>query len=152
MVRPTLQSSPALTLDLNLVLEVRVVEDLHGNLDLAVVLGLELGVEDGHVLLDVLARENNVAPAVAANVGHESPVADDGREAREEEEEGVDGREREVRDREDLPEEVGDCDHSCAHVVVAERAVTIERERSVVERWSRCDLGTDGGIKVSGPA
>ena len=77
------------TLDLNLVIEERVVEDLHGNLLLGKVLCLELGVLDGDVLLDIAARKLDLLVDTGTVRAHDGPVGGGDGDAEEKDKEDV---------------------------------------------------------------
>lgn len=63
-------------IEINFALEIRVVEDLHGDFLLALVQLLELGVVDSDVLVNILARQLNLFVFPAPVNAHERPVAD----------------------------------------------------------------------------
>lgn len=64
------------TLEVNFALKIRVVEDLHGNFLLAFVQLLELGVIDGDVVVNILARQLNLFVFSASVNAHKGPVTD----------------------------------------------------------------------------
>ena len=115
-------ASAGRTLDFNLALEVRVVEQLERDLVHAVVLGLELGVLDVEVLLDGLAWHDDVRADGPTDLGHDVPVGGGDGEAGQEEEQDIVDLEREVGRPEELCEQVRHDDDEGRKVVVAERS------------------------------
>lgn len=87
---------------------------------MAVVQRLELGVGDGHVLLDGLSGANSIVANVAANLGHDVPVQDGDGETGEEEEQGVPCLEAEVEGGQDLCEKPRNDEDDAGEVVVGE--------------------------------
>ena len=77
------------TIEVDLVLEVRVVEDLHGDLLLAEVLCLELRVLDGDVLVKGAAGELDLEVLAGTVDGHDCPVGDGDGETEENDEEDI---------------------------------------------------------------
>jgi len=56
-------------------------EDLHGDLVLAVIFLLEFEVLDGDVLFDIFARESHLFVHARADPGHDEPVRNRERDA-----------------------------------------------------------------------
>lgn len=115
----------SLTVEVNLVVKVRVVEDLHGDLVFRGVEALELLVLDGDVVLNVLAWEDDLFVATTTNMAHDSPVCNGGRDARDDKEEEVGLDAATVDERKEPLEDVGDTDDECGEVEVAEGAISL---------------------------
>ena len=114
-----------LTVDLDLVVKVGVVEDLHGDLLLAKVLCLELGVLDSDVFLDVAAGKLDLLVLAGAVHTHDGPVADGDGEAEEEDKEDISLEAAIAYDGDGPLDEPGHAENEGGELVVGEVAVAL---------------------------
>lgn len=114
-----------LTLDVNLALKVRVVEDLHGNLLLPFELLPKLGVMNSHVFLQVPARELDLLVLAFTKVTHDCPVANGNRDTRKQEDEEIRFRATEVNKGQDTLDEPWYNHNKDGEVDVVERAIAL---------------------------
>ena len=77
------------TVEVDLSVKVRVMEDLHGNFFLSVIEGLEFIVLDGDVLLDIFARQNDLLVLAFPVHGCYCPVGDYDRDTKDDDEEDI---------------------------------------------------------------
>ena len=77
------------TFEVDLSVKVRVVEDLHGNFFLSMIESLEFTVLDGDVLLDILARQNDLLIIAFPVHGCHCPVDDYDRDSKDDDEEDI---------------------------------------------------------------
>ena len=124
-----------LTVDLDLVVKVGVVEDLHGDLLLAKVLCLELGVLDGDVLLDVTAGELDLLVLAGAVHAHDCPVGNGDGDAHDEDKEEVSLEAATTEDGEGPLDDPGDAEDEGGEVEVGEVAIALSEadERRVFD-------------------
>ena len=78
-----------LTVEINLALEIRVVEDLHGDFLPSMVLGFQLGVVNGDILLDVAVGKDDFLVFPLAIHTHKCPIRHSHRYSEEEDHEKV---------------------------------------------------------------
>ena len=78
-----------LTIELVLSIKVRVMEDLHGDLFLVVVLGFEVRVVCGDEFLDVYSRDGDLLVLPLAVDAHEGPISNGERDSEDGDEEDV---------------------------------------------------------------
>lgn len=119
------QSRKEQTVEVNFPLKVRVMEDLHGDFLLAVVLLPELWVVDGDVLLEVFAGHEDLGiPASAVHAGY-SPVCNSDRNAGNDEEEEVGLEATAVYNGEDTFDEPWNTNNENCELGVREVAITL---------------------------
>ena len=105
------------TVEVDLSIEVRVMEDLHGNFFLSVIEGLEFIVLDGDVLLDIFARQNDLLVLAFPVHGCYCPVGDYDRDTKDDDEEDIGLESTTVDDGENALDDKGhaeDEDEGCA--------------------------------------
>lgn len=125
------------TIEVNLAVKVRIVEDLHGNLIPSLVELLEDIVLDSNVGLDVPARQNNLFIASATDITHDSPVGDGGGQTRNHKKEDI-GLEASAVEKGQKPfEDIGYSDDKTSQVEVVKRATALcePDKRRVLDSW-----------------
>lgn len=137
------------TLDVDFAFKVRVVEELHGDLCLSLVLCLEFGILDVHVLFDVLSGEDSIVANSEVESTHQEPVADRRRESSDEEEEDIARLEGEVGD--EAGEEVGHDEDESRELQVAEGPVPFDGQGRVRDRSSVRDFQSDCRVERRSP-
>ena len=130
------------TVELNLVVEKRVMEHLHGDLLLAKVLCLEFGVLDGDVFLDVTARKLDLLVLAGAVHAHRSPVRDGDGDTEKDNEEDVCLEAAMAEDRQSALDEPWDAEDEASKLGVGEVAVALGEadEGGIFDGGGGCDL------------
>lgn len=113
------------TIEVYFSFKVRVVEDLHGNLVLALVQFLHFDVLNGNILLNVLAGEKNLLVLSTAIHAVQSPVRDSGGDTGDDQEEEVGLETTATDERKEGLEEVGNDDHASCEVNIVECAIAL---------------------------
>jgi hypothetical protein len=128
------------TVELDFPVKVRVVEDLHRYLVPAIVQHLHLGVFDGDVLFNALARQLDLFVFPSAVHAVYGPVCDGNGETGEYEQEEVGLEPAEVEEREKGLENVGNDEDACSKMKVVERAVALceTDEGGIFDCWVGC--------------
>ena len=135
-----------LTIEVDLVIEERVVEDLHRNLLLAEVLGLELRVLDGDVLLDIAARKLDLLVDTGTVRAHDGPVGGGDGDAEEKDKEDVGLEAAVAKDGEGALDEPGDAKDEGGELGVGEVAIALGEtdEGGVLDGWGVGDFDRVG--------
>lgn len=106
------------TLEVDLAVEVGVVEDLHGNFILSVIIPLELEVLYFDVLFDIFTGQDDLCIDGGAESGHEHPVSDSQGETHDKDEGPVSVESPSVDDWENALDEPRDTEHDGGELVV----------------------------------
>jgi len=106
------------TVEVNLFLKVRVVEDLHGNFFLAMIEGLEFWILDGDVLLYFLRGKDDLLILAFSVHGGEGPVCKGDGDAQEDDEKEVGGETAPIDKGGDTFQEVRYAENECGKVYV----------------------------------
>ena len=135
------------TVEIDLALKVRVVEDLHGDLLLAKVLCLEFGVLDGDVFLDVTARKLDLLVLAGAVHAHRGPVRDGDGDTEKNDKEDVCLEAAMAEDRQSALDEPWDAEDEGGEVEVVEGAVALceADEGRVLDGGCVCLCDGEGG-------
>lgn len=115
------------TIKINLALEKRIMEHLHRDLLLPMVLRLKHRIVYRNILLQVPLGQHNLLVLAPAVRTHEGPIRDRDRETREQGKEDIGLEAAAVEDGKDAFEEPGHDDNEGAEVDVAEGAVALDQ-------------------------
>ena len=126
------------TVEVDLALKVRVVEDLHGNFFLSVIEGLEFIVLDGDVPLDILARQNELLVLAFPVHGCHRPVGDYDRDTKHNDEEDIGLETAAVDDGENALDDKGHAEDEDGEGCVEFPSARLTRGAFLMAGVSRC--------------
>lgn len=143
------------TIEVGLIVKESVVENLHGNLLLSKVLGLEFGVLDSDVFFDITAGKLNLLVLARAVGAHDGPIACGDGDAKENDKEEVGLDTAVAEDGEGTLDKPWDTEDECCEVSVGEVTITLceADEGCVLYGGGVCDgdrVGGHGGVRGHG--
>ena len=118
------------TVEVDLAVKVRIMEDLHGNFFLSVIEGLEFIILDGDVLLDILARQNDLLVLAFPVHGCHRPVGNYDRDTKNDDEEDIGLESATVDDGENVLDDKGHTEDEDGEVCVEFPSARPTRGRS----------------------
>ena len=130
------------TFNVNLAVEISVVENLHGDLVLSVIVFLEFFIVNIDVRFNIFSRQRDALVDATTDARHERPVTNRNGNAEENNEEPVRVKPAAVDEREDALDHIGHAEDKRSEMVVRERAAALSQAKHgrVFQRRPRCGL------------
>lgn len=130
------------TFKVNLAVEICVVENLHGDLVLSVIIFFKLFITNVDVLCNIFPRQLYALVDATADVRHEHPITKRDGEAEESNEEPVRVEPASVDERKGALDHIGHAEDERSEMIVRERAAALSqaKHRRVLQRRPRCGL------------